>query len=338
MPYILRKMPPVDPKIREDKLTACLGLAATSILSVGSGDGSQKLAFVREGHPNLCATFYDSREEVIRKYPQSASILKELTEKCMHPPVFHVDATKLHEYKDTLSRFDLIFFTFPHTGIPNSDGCSAPSNQALLRGFLKTAPYLLKPKGQVQLTLKSSEYYSQWNLPKIIAEVTCLKYGDRSELRKDMFPGYRHRLTKGMQGNLKEVPDKSGATVHHFEQTFSNSATEEGRSFLTCLGIIAMHSPDKDECPKRKTAKEPLKECSCLSDDSIREVVLSFLRDTQTDKPTVLELRRQAFTNPVVPVPQLNRVLYRLKDEKLLQQLPCQGTSKKPRWILDEEA
>lgn len=322
--------------MREDKLTACLRFAATSILSVGSGDGSQQLAIVREGHPNLCATFYDSRDEVIRKYPHSLSILKELTEKCMQPPVFHVDATKLHEYKGTLGRFDLIFFTFPHTGLSNNRPSSISTNQGLLRSFLKTVTHLLKPEGQVQLTLQSGQFYSQWKLPDIINEVTDLKYGCCSELRKDMFPGYRHRLTNGMQGNLKEVPDKRGATVHHFEQASPESATEEGRSFLTCLDIISMHPPDDDGGAKRKAPTEPLHECSCPSDDTIRQQVLSFLRESQTETPTVLELRRRAFTDPLVPVPQLNRVLYRLKDEKLLQQLPCQGTSKKPRWIIEK--
>jgi hypothetical protein len=44
-----------------------------SVLSVGSGDGSQQVATLRAGHINLVTTFYDSKAEVLRKYPRVLS-------------------------------------------------------------------------------------------------------------------------------------------------------------------------------------------------------------------------------------------------------------------------
>ena len=210
-------------------MTTCLKSAATSILSVGSGDGSQQLAIVREGHINLCATFYDSRDEILRKYPLAASILEELKTKCKYSPVYNVDATKLQQYKHTLGCFDLIFFSFPHTGVSNHLPESIKSNQDLLRGFLSSAHHLLNPGGQVQLTLKSGEHYARWNLQSVVKEVTGLQYDGCADLHKEMFPGYSHRLTRGMQGALKEVPDKNGATVHRFRKLSSTSRSQANR-------------------------------------------------------------------------------------------------------------
>ena len=55
--------------------------AKVNILWVGSGDGSQQAAAVRSGHMNQCATFYDSRAEMIKKYPSALEALKYLESK-----------------------------------------------------------------------------------------------------------------------------------------------------------------------------------------------------------------------------------------------------------------
>ena len=326
----------------EDKLTACLKHAATSILSVGSGDGSQQLAIVREGHTNLCATFYDSKSELLRKYPHAGSILEELEAKCKYPPVFKVDATKLQDYKQTVgSSFGLIFFTFPHTGVSNNLPESVQSNRDLLRGFLSSAHHLLAPDGQVQLTLKSGQYYARWNLKSVVNEMTGLQYDGCAELRKEQFPGYSHRLTNGMNGQLKTVSDKSGATVHRFRQSSAPSGAQGRTSHLTCIDIIAMHTPDdedEDDSRKRKASRDPLTESGSRTDDWIQQRVLSYLGSSAAASLTVLEIRRGAFTNPLPTVAQINRVLYRMKDVSILQQLPCQGSSKKPRWNLMDDA
>jgi len=340
----------------EDKLTACLKHAATSILSVGSGDGSQQLAIVREGHTNICSTFYDSKDVVLKKYPHAVDILHELQSKCKYPPMFGVDATKLEEYKAALgTSFDLVFFTFPHTGVPNDRPESVTSNQELLRGFLTSVHHVMAPGGQVQLTLKSGQHYDRWNWQSLIKDETGLRYDGCSKLRKDLFPGYHHRLTNGMSGKLKEVPDKLGATVHRFRCPSVSPADDkdERPAHLTRIDIIAMHPQhdgEEDECGgctdrrKRKTSDEDIP--AAPTDERIRERILSYLEDDRTDPSaatipvTVLEIRRGAFggestgRSAVPPVPQLNLVLYQLMDEKVLKQLPCRGARKKPRWEL----
>jgi len=319
----------------EDRLTACLKYAATRMLSVGSGDGSQQLAIVQAGHPNLCVSFYDSEKDLLRKYPHAGTILDELKETCKYPPVFNIDATKLDQYKQALNGapFDLIFFTFPHTGVSNNPPTSIESNQKLLRGFLSTAHHLLTPQGQIQLTLKSGEHYSKWNLQSIIKQVTDLQYEGSGSLRKNLFPGYKHRLTNGMGGKLKEVPDKRGATVYRFRHSSSQPKSQTNSSHLTSIDIFAMDTSET-ETKKRKDIEEAPQGSSCKNDEWIRQRILDYLPNSKPKNPTVLEIRRGAFREGPPPVPQLNRVLYKLNEEKVLRMLPCEGPSKKPRWSL----
>lgn len=318
----------------DDLLTTCLKYAATSILSVGSGDGSQQLAIAREGHTNICATFYDSKQEVVRKYPHAIAILDELEFRCKYKPLFEVDATRLQDYKGVLgdARFDVIFFTFPHTGVPNNDQASVDSNKALLREFLSSSQHLLARNGQIQLTLKNGVFYEQWGLQSIITEMTSLKYGGGGPIRKELFPGYRHRLTIGMNGSLKEVVDKQGATVHRFRCSSPSSSTSSSSSpinHLTSLHILAMDSVDNN-------ANRPMDQAEINpKDDRICETVQAYFKSPKPSKipPTVLDIRRAAFTEPLPPVPQLNRVLYGLHKKKWLDQVTSTGRpNKKPRW------
>ena len=56
-------------------------------------------------------TFYDSKAEVLRKYPPATETVAYLES---HSQVaYKVDATKLQDYE--LGMFDLIFFTFPQS-------------------------------------------------------------------------------------------------------------------------------------------------------------------------------------------------------------------------------
>ena len=121
-----------------DVLTASLEAVEKSMLSVGSGDGTQQVAIVRRGLKNLQATFYDTQSQVLRKYPTAKQAIQYLKKECAHPPRFEVDATKLDSIYSSAS-FDLIFFTFPHTGVKNSDPRNIESNQRLLRSFLGAA-------------------------------------------------------------------------------------------------------------------------------------------------------------------------------------------------------
>jgi Domain of unknown function (DUF2431) len=135
----------------KDVLTECLEAFKKEILSVGSGDGSQQAAMMKEGIKRLQVTFYDSRQKLMLKYLHCKDSLDLLQKVCQVPPRFQVDSTKIDSIYPTGS-FDLIFFTFPHTDVPNNDKRSITFNQELLRGFLKAAGKILRHNGEIQVT------------------------------------------------------------------------------------------------------------------------------------------------------------------------------------------
>lgn len=101
-----------------DALTSTIVAAKRTILSVGSGDGSQQAAIVDSGHHNIISTFFDSEGVVNAKYRTARDNIRLLREKST--VLFGVDATKLHEHSALSGRkFDVIVFTFPHTGQSN---------------------------------------------------------------------------------------------------------------------------------------------------------------------------------------------------------------------------
>jgi len=132
-----------------DLVTRCLNAGRMHILSVGSGDGSQSAAVVQAGHPRITATFFDSRDTVLAKYPSAATHL-EVLERDAEAVHFGVDATALGSGPGPLgqsctARFDVILFYFPLI-----ERCSAvASNRDLVKRFLEAAPRLLAPGGQV---------------------------------------------------------------------------------------------------------------------------------------------------------------------------------------------
>ena len=87
---------PDERNAKMSKLAACIAAASKRILSVGSGDGSQQAATVRAGHSNLVTTFYDSKAEVLRKYPTATETMAYLESHCK--VAYEIDATKLQAY------------------------------------------------------------------------------------------------------------------------------------------------------------------------------------------------------------------------------------------------
>eukprot|EP00985_Skeletonema_marinoi_P001550 scaffold620_cov180-Skeletonema_marinoi.AAC.3 len=100
-----------------DMLTSTITAAKRVILSVGSGDGSQQAAIVKSGHHNIISTFFDNEQAVIAKYGKAREHITLLRESAV---LFEVDATELHSHpRLTKKKFDVIIFTFPHTGVSN---------------------------------------------------------------------------------------------------------------------------------------------------------------------------------------------------------------------------
>ena len=121
-----------------DILTSTIVAAKRVILSVGSGDGSQQAAIVivKSGHFNLVSTFYESEHAVIKKYGSAREHIKLLRDKSS-TVLFEVDATNLHSHPQLMKKkFDVIVFTFPHTGVPNfTSGYSGPNPKQVLRAI-----------------------------------------------------------------------------------------------------------------------------------------------------------------------------------------------------------
>jgi hypothetical protein len=308
-----------------DTLERCLKFAEKSILSVGSGDGSQQAAILRSGHKNITTTFYDSRDRLLQKYAHAVDIVKFLESNKERPPKFGIDATKIDEYD--LGKFDLIMFTFPHTGVPTSSPNNVSSNQHLLRSFLATAAKILKPTGEIQITLKSDDHYKKWQLPFLIEKESNVKFNRTHVMKKSLFPEYVHRPTLGTFGrHRKEVIDTKGAKVHVFvskstqteDSDSEDSDSKDSDSNNIAVSAISIVTPDEKS----------------LSDEQVRVESISILEYWQGRAPNILEIRN-AFEYTFPPdTRQLNRVLYQLERDGVVKR---HGRSVgKPDWELKE--
>jgi len=303
-----------------DVLTTCLDAAKRTILSVGSGDGSQQEAIVKSGHVNVLTTFYDRKALLLQKYPHAGPTLQYLEEHSYRGPQYEIDATKLDTYD--FGKFDMIIFTFPHTGVPTSDPNNIPSNQLLLRSFLTSAKSLLKDSGEIQITLKNGDHYDRWNITHLLQSECGLKYNGSHNLDKSIFPGYIHRLTKGMGRMLKEVPDKQGARVHVFQKDGSVDESKDDCNSVLFLGkmitVFGWSGPQN------------------WTDEEVWAEIVNILTAT-TISFDVLEIRRRIELQPPLPnTRQLNRILYGKNGRGSIIMHPptLERPNKKPTWEL----
>lgn len=206
------------------------------ILTVGDGDLSFSLGLLRRhGADNifLQPTVYDSKRELLRKYPDtSSSNVRELSQKFKAQTKYNVDCCRLLESGEEVWRnlFSKIVFNFPHVGddeeqshhqaasvpvanrkkkrradTPASDelpflspvkGSPVRVHQDLLLGFFRSARDCLAEDGEVHVALKTGEPYKSWKLPSL-AKAAGLRL-DR--VVPFAAPGeYRHRRTNGLQ-------------------------------------------------------------------------------------------------------------------------------------------
>jgi hypothetical protein len=316
---------------KQDVLTTCLEAVQKSMLSVGSGDGSQQEAIVKRGLTQLQVTFNDTKSQLVRKYPHAQKTLAVLESLCQHPPRYNVDATKIDEGENYYppQSFDLIFFTFPHTGIPNNAPGSIPSNQTLLRGFLRAAAKLLKPNGEIQITMKNGQHYEQWKLPDVLNKHAGLELQSKHKFNPTMFPGYNHRLTTGMNGSLKVVPDKKGAQVYVFGNSSSKSNKKEAEAQLFYGKLLTIVEPPASFFQNKS-----------WSDDEVWTEVYVIL-ESFCAPSNVLEIRRHLALGCSRTPPdtrQLNRIMYAMERSDIVQRhapsASSSNKSQKPRWTL----
>jgi 25S rRNA (uracil2634-N3)-methyltransferase len=192
------------PEMHTNGISQILSILRKSLLSIGSGDASQQVAMLQSGIRNLTVSFYDTEAQLCAKYPCAKANLETLRSGLgAERLLFSVDATRLCS---TLGSFDIVFFYFPHTGVTGSGDAVRISNQALLRGFFGSVHNVLNPSGEVQVALSTSQFYLSWDLKSLVPSGMALVGEDPVD--KGQFPGYVHRLTKGMAGPMKHVKEK----------------------------------------------------------------------------------------------------------------------------------
>lgn len=232
-----KKPPPVKPVIlpKRQSTQALIRDPSRRVLLVGEGNFSFALALLRlrnqqpgvdrgelPSGANLTATGFDSESTVLQKYPDAADILRELDE--AHVRVLHeVDATDIQRRvrigsgkkgtgpPDFAKQFDRIIFNFPHVGKGIKDEArNVAENQALLIGFFRSAMPMLRPGGEINITLKKGKPYDLWNLKGLGAKLTLgsMKYETALHFDVDAYPGYTHRRTIGFKEGVSATDNE----------------------------------------------------------------------------------------------------------------------------------
>ena len=105
-------------------------MAKELILILGEGNFSFTVALLEKSHSNghqffIYSTSFDSYEEVEKKYPESRSLFKKITESINVKLLHEVNATV--SLKQTLLRekcdvnvFEHVVFNFPHLGVEDA--------------------------------------------------------------------------------------------------------------------------------------------------------------------------------------------------------------------------
>jgi 25S rRNA (uracil2634-N3)-methyltransferase len=195
------------------------------ILLVGEGDLSFTASLVLDhGAADVLATCFDSQEEVLEKYPSTASAniaaiheafslgtdVTSQSDNDDEKVLYNIDATKLNKNKQLRSRgpFSRIFFNFPHTGGISTDvNRQVRHNQALLSSFFQTCTSILAseppdvgeeiPAPSILVTIFEGEPYTLWNI-RDLARSAGLSVERSFRFPAEVYPRYRHARTLGM--------------------------------------------------------------------------------------------------------------------------------------------
>ena len=190
-----------------------------NLLLVGEGDFSFAAALARlRGHGGgMVATALDTLEQVNKKYPGAKNNLAVCEEQGV-VVVHGVDATDLQECEavsGSASEIDAIIFNFPHTGCGIRDKArNVARHQQLLRDFFASARELITSEGEIHVSLKKGEPYDSWNLSGM-AKDASLVVKTSFPFSADMFPGYAHCRTSGVEGDTGDnaIINKYGARI-----------------------------------------------------------------------------------------------------------------------------
>ncbi|KAK9815548.1 hypothetical protein WJX72_005601 [[Myrmecia] bisecta] len=216
-----KQKPKLKLKHKQRHSPAELFTDAQHILLVGEGNFSFARAVVRNltgQGAGIVATGYDSPDVLEQKYEEGdnpvSSILQELlaagvTVKC------NIDATSLKKslmankksggLKVADLAFDRVVFNFPHIGLGIKDqDVNVRKNQALLASFFQSSCEVLRPDGEIHVTLKQGKPYDLWNVVGVAHQATggLLRLKASFKFDPSHWPGYAHRRTLGYKEGM----------------------------------------------------------------------------------------------------------------------------------------
>ncbi|CAH2353674.1 25S rRNA (uridine(2634)-N(3))-methyltransferase [[Candida] railenensis] len=231
------------------------------VLLVGEGDFSFARSIVNGNFvqpKNVIATSFDSKEELLSKYPETAeNNLKFLAQEGVDVR-FEIDATKLPEtlkiklkssalFKDN-QNLDYVVFNFPHTGRGMKDqDRNIRDHQKLMLQFFQSCKRVFKLVnnqtkndfggynyggrvdsifGKIIVSLFEGEPYRSWTI-KSIARSEGLRLEKSGLLDWKMLPEYHHRRTNGVRDTTKPAPERE-ARMYVFED-FNREAQLENK-------------------------------------------------------------------------------------------------------------
>jgi 25S rRNA (uracil2634-N3)-methyltransferase len=141
------------------------------LLVLGDGDFSfsRSLAEDLGQCQNLVTTSFDPLDALITKYGARVRDNVEALRACGARVLHQVDGTKLHAESFDGTRFDFVVFNFPHTGMDDGLQESIRSNRELVEAFLRSAPNVLKPGGEVHVALVHRYPYTAWGIQDLSA-------------------------------------------------------------------------------------------------------------------------------------------------------------------------
>ena len=246
-----------------------------TILLVGEGNFSFARALVRRYQgvaTRLVATSYDTKEEVLSKYPEFPIVLEEL-EAAGVTIVYGVDCTALesnttlqhavHTMQQALASsseqvsktlqsmavFDKIVFNFPHTACGIKD--TAENNrvhQRLLTAFFNAAIPLQKPAtitknwvgkknkpvlSQIHVTLKTGEPYTSWQVGRLARLTGQLRLQTAIDFYPGLYSGYEHRRTRGgFKATKEDVKAGKKAVANIDISKIGNKDTVGARTYI----------------------------------------------------------------------------------------------------------
>jgi len=197
------------------------------ILTVGDGSFAFSAALRRrldsmKGNYHLTATSFDSRAAVLKKYPESRTVLSRLARHRAVCVQHEVDATELGASDAVLrcAPYDLIIFNFPHCGIEDRN-----RHRCLLAHFFASSRELLRSCGQVQVALANKQP-SQWAVEELAKRAGLTLLEARSFRPEVEFKGYTPR--RHNSGTSFKRAGSSGVRMHAHRFTFAREAATSG--------------------------------------------------------------------------------------------------------------